>query len=227
MVTPGAVAAPTFLGPTPYLAFDNAVPGAGTATSPFNGLTFSYFYLETFQDWVLTPGGTLNAGTYSGPGGITDSVDADDGIIDGSGVNGRSIWTYGVPGFQFTFNAAVLGSLPTHAGIVWTDGATYNDVTFEAFGPGGASLGTIFASNIGDGNFASGTAEDRFFGVIYEGGISAIAIKSPGMPGADGAGIEVDHLQYGFAAVIPEPEAYAMLLAGLALLGFMRRRRDR
>jgi hypothetical protein len=39
-------------------------------------------------------------------------------------------------------------------------------------------------------------------------------------------GMEVDHLQYGFAAAVPEPETYAMLLAGLGLLGFTARRRQ-
>jgi hypothetical protein len=41
-------------------------------------------------------------------------------------------------------------------------------------------------------------------------------------------GMEVDHLQYGAgaAAAVPEPETYAMLLAGLGLLGFAARRRQ-
>lgn len=227
-----AAAAPTFLGPSAYLAFDNTLPGAGGAVSPFSGLGFSYFYLETFETGtaaipVHTPGVTVIGGSVTGPGGITDSVDADDGLIDGSGVNGHSLFGSGGSGIRFNFSAAVLGTLPTHVGIVWTDGATLNNVTFEAFGASGASLGTIFAPNIGDGNFNSGTAEDRFFGVVNSGGISAISIISPGIPGAGGSGIEVDHLQYGLAAPVPEPETYAMLLAGLGLLGFAARRRTR
>jgi hypothetical protein len=40
-------------------------------------------------------------------------------------------------------------------------------------------------------------------------------------------GMEVDHLQYGaaIAGAIPEPETYAMLLAGIGVLGFTARRR--
>jgi hypothetical protein len=80
--------ADTFLGPTPYLSF---------ADSPFNGGSFSYFYLETFEDHLSnTPGVT------GSPGGVTsvvfgpsihDSVDADDGVIDGSGLNGDSYFS--------------------------------------------------------------------------------------------------------------------------------------
>src|SRR5438477_7131672 len=124
--------ADTFLGPTPYLSF---------ADSPFNGGSFSYFYLETFEDHLLnTPGVT------GSPGGVTsvvfgpsihDSVDADDGVIDGSGLNGDSYFSSnGAGGVTFTFDAGVLGSLPTDAGIVWTDGAGGSQITFQASGPG-------------------------------------------------------------------------------------------
>jgi hypothetical protein len=38
-------------------------------------------------------------------------------------------------------------------------------------------------------------------------------------------GIDFDRLQFRSAGVVPEPETYAMLLAGLGLLGFIGRRR--
>ena len=41
LASPGALAAQTFLGPTPYL---------GAADSPFTGLAFSYFHRETWED---------------------------------------------------------------------------------------------------------------------------------------------------------------------------------
>lgn len=137
-----------FLGASPYLAF-NSVPGAGTAISPFSSLSFSYFHLETFEDHLLnTPGISLTASPGSGVTSVVfgpaihDSVDADDGTIDGSGLRGDSFFTSaGATGIGFNFNATVLGSLPTHAGIVWTDGAGL--VTFRAFGPDGSLLGTI------------------------------------------------------------------------------------
>ena len=98
------------------------------------------------------------------------------------------------PGIEFSFDAAVLDALPTHAGIVWTDGS--GTWTFEAFDAAGASMGTITAG-LGDGVFAGTTADDRFFGAINPAGISKIKIGNPN----SGGGVEVDHLQYGLVAL--------------------------
>lgn len=71
----------------------------------------------------------------------------------------------GSSGVRFTFSAAVLGTLSTRAGIVWTDGN--NPITFEAFGPGGVSLGTVTGTHA-DGSVGSGAIDDRFYGVHNE-----------------------------------------------------------
>jgi hypothetical protein len=160
--------------------------------------------LETFEDGLLnTPGVSASTGTIVNPGSITDSVDGDDGVIDGNGNGGHS-W-FGGGTVTFTFSAATLGSLPTHAGIVWTDGP---NPTFEAFDALGNSMGTLVGSSA-DGSISGTTAEDRFFGAYNPGGISKITITQGSW--------EVDHLQYGLAA-IPEPATYAAL-AGAAILG--------
>ena len=212
-----AHAALATFGPTPYLSF---------ADSPFNGGSFSYFFLENFEDHLLnTPGVTASAGGVTsvvfGPS-IHDSVDADDGAIDGSGLRGDSYFTGdGAGGIRFTFNASVLGSLPTSAGLVWTDGGAGTSVTFTVFGETGQQIFTTTQSGFADSSNSGETAEDRFFGASNSAGISAIFMSN-----ASG-GMEVDHLQYGAAGVaaIPEPESYAMLLAGLGVLGFTARRR--
>jgi hypothetical protein len=212
-VVGGAGAQP--LGPTPYLS---------ASDSPFSGLSFSAFYLETFEDGALnTPSVSASGGFVAGPGALSDSVDADDGAIDGSGTGGFSWFSGGVASqFTFTFDAAALGGAPTHVGIVWTDVGDvlsgtpgFGDVVFEAFDLGGASLGVISAANLGDGSAAGGTAEDRFFGFAHLGGISRFSIAT-----TNSVDWEVDHLQYG---IIPAPGAVLVLVVA-GVVGVRRRR---
>ena len=105
--------AASFFGPTPYLS---------KANSPFLAdINAGTMYLEDFECGVLTvPGVALSSGTIIPPGfeGLIDSVDADDGIIDGSGLNGHSLFSSN--SITFTFNQVTLGAFPTKAGIVWT-----------------------------------------------------------------------------------------------------------
>jgi hypothetical protein len=184
-----AAFAQTFIGPLPYVK---------TADSPFfASITGGTTLLETFESGALaTPGVTASTGAVVAPSSITDSVDADDGVIDGSGTGGHSFFSVnGAAGITFTFDATVLGGLPTQVGIVWTDGA--GTTLFEAFGPGGVPLGQIGPVAIADGNITGETAEDRFFGVTNPAGISSIRISNTS------GGIEVDHLQYGPIAAAP------------------------
>ena len=196
---------------------------ARASDSPFAGTSFSWFYLENFEDHLFnTPGVSADAGGVTsvvfGPS-IHDSVDLDDGVLDGSGLNGDSYFSgNGAAGITFTFSAATLGALPTHAGIVWTDGA--GTTSFEAFDHSGVSLGVINA-NLADASFNGETAEDRFLGAVDPLGISAIHISN------SSGGIEVDHLQYGLASAVPEPGSQALMLAGLGFAGWIARRRGR
>ncbi|MFM9956725.1 MAG: hypothetical protein ACKVZJ_01505 [Phycisphaerales bacterium] len=201
------------LGPTPYLSF---------ADSPFSALALPTFHLENFEDGALnTPGVVASGGIVVAPGSFTDSVDADDGVIDGSGSAGSSFYSQNLlSSFRFTFDAGALGGLPTHAGLVWTDvGITTSttgvgDVTFEAFDAGGISLGLVGPITLGDGTALSQTAEDRFFGATNPAGISAIEIRM-----GNSTDWEIDHLQYG----LPTPGT-AALLAAAGLAGLRRRR---
>jgi hypothetical protein len=187
---------PTLLGPTPCLSF---------ADSPFRGSSFSHFYLEDAEDGLLdTPGvtavnnsGGSPIGVYA-PSATTDSVDGDDGFINGSGVKGRSFGPVANDGGEnhgttLDFDRDALGSLPTHAGVVWTDGSQTASTQFEAFGSAGESLGVVGRVKIGDSSFSGGTAEDRFFGVVSLAGISKITVRDPGGLNT----LELDHLQYG------------------------------
>ncbi len=205
-----SVRADTFFGPTAYTS---------SANSPFNGVSFTYFFLENFEDGLLNTPGVIASNGFvidknSGAGPV-DSVDADDGVIDGSGLNGRTYFNNnGSQGVTFTFNALTLGSLPTHAGVVWTDGL--NPITFQAFGPGNVLLGSV-TGNHADNNFNGGTGEDRFYGVFSSVGSASIRIMSSG-----NSGIEVDHVQYGSSIpsqVVPEPTTMFLLGTGLAGIG--------
>jgi hypothetical protein len=87
--------ATTFFGPSPYLCFDQAsIAGCGTSESPFAGTDFSggYFHLEDFEDVTLDePGLSASGGFISTNSNINrDSVDEDDGIINGSGLTVRA-----------------------------------------------------------------------------------------------------------------------------------------
>jgi len=201
----GIGSAQTFLGPTAYLSKND---------SPFlASINAGTTFLETFESGALaTPGVTPSAGGAIAPSGITDSVDADDGVIDGSGTAGHSFFSgSGATGITFTFDAIVLGHLPTQVGIVWTDGA--GTTLFEAFGPGGVPLGQIGPVAIADGSISGTTAEDSFFGVTNPAGISAIRISNTS------GGIEVDHLQYGiFGAAPPPPTTAVPTMSNTALV---------
>lgn len=196
----GAQAA--LIGPVmPYFSFND---------SPFFGQSFNYFHLDDFESGALTaPGVTASPGSVVvGPGPLVDSV-------DGGGPNGHSLFNgCGSCGITFTFDVGVLGHLPTSVGIVWTDGDG-PDRHFQAFDQNNTSLGTItdgtplFFSSGGDGD----ADNYRFFGATNAGGISSIFISN------DGGGIEVDHLQFGFAGNVPEPAAWALMIAGFGLAG--------
>ena len=77
-----AVAGPIFYGPTAY---------SSTADSPFNTSSYEYLFFETFEDGLNTPGVSASGGLTIGFDQFVDSVDADDGILDGiGGASGHS-----------------------------------------------------------------------------------------------------------------------------------------
>lgn len=196
---------------TPYLSFSD---------SPFAALPFQSFYLEDFEDGSLnTPGLSIVSNLAGdvlgaiGPGPFSDSVDGDDGVIDGFG-RAKGLWSIFNAanervGFTLHFTADSLGRLPTHVGLVWTDGTGGIEKVAEFFDATGTLLGTQSAV-CGDASFSGTTAEDRFFGAMYATGIARVVIRSP----RSGNSLEIDHVQYG---VIPSPGSAGVLaLAGVA-----------
>ncbi len=187
-----------FLVNIPYRSF--------AGDSPFKDLKTNsdWFYLEDFKDanFALNTPGVI-ASSPNETGKYTDStyfdvVDEDDGPIDGRGrAPDRLVLSKG--DITFTFDKS-LGDYPTDAAIVWTDIDASDPsfgsgrLTFEAFDANGKSLGAQGPFVIGgDYSTMSETPEDRFFGVHYNGGISAIKVFVPVVR----MGVEFDHLQYG------------------------------
>lgn len=177
-----------FLTPTPYLSFQD---------NPFRTTSFQQFWLENFEDGLLnTPGARSNTGRIQFQRSTTDSVDADDGSINGFGTAGRSWHSASVhSAIRFDFSR-VNGLLPTHVGLVWTDvgittfgGTGFGRVTLQAFGPTNILLGASPTSQTGDGRITGETAEDRFFGVINLDGISAVELIT-----SNSIDWELDHL---------------------------------
>jgi hypothetical protein len=218
--TLSALAAP--IGPSAYLQ---------ASDSPFAAVDFSagYFHLEDFEDHALsTPGATgLTGGPTSivfGPG-VHDSVDADDGALDGSGLLGDS-WFNSGASTGFSFDAGALGALPTHVGLVWTDGPFSTPVTLTAWGADNVTVvcSIVAAAGFANSSFNGETAEDRFFGCADAGGIARIQLTN-----TLGGGIEVDHLQYGRAEArpVPEPASLALLTLGIAVAARRRSRSPR
>ena len=225
-----ARAAVTFLGPTAYLS---------AADSPFAAhLGSPHFHLETFEDGELdTPGisqpsdsifGTLAHGIVVGPSQFTDSVDGDDGVLDGSGSGGHSFRTnlhltaptsppQNVFSFDFHFSEDALGNFPTHFGFVWTDGPPGSTLGFLVTEGDGSSF-SFYSPEVMSGGSRNGeTAEDRFYGVQSDTGIAAVTITG-GYVGALGFDvIEIDHLQYGTTTV---PEPTSQLLWVMAIIAF-------
>jgi hypothetical protein len=176
--------AQTYLGPSPYLS---------RADSP---LLLTKPALEDMEDGTFDlVGVSADHGAVYGPAANCDSVDADDGLIDGSGANGHSFFSSGgSTGITFTFDDSVIGSFPTSAGVVWTDAGANANVYFEAFDASGTSLGQVGPYKADGSNYGQ-TAEDRFFGIADRAGISAIKVWD------SSGGIEVDHVQYSVGAL--------------------------
>ena len=205
-----------------------SLPYRGRADSPFyqsikNGTT----YVEDFEDrFANTPGLTMSTGkTFDSLG---QSVDEDEGVLNNMGL-GRA-WVVPnanlVPeGAPFSIRAAFApdasGNYPTHAGMVILGFTTINVGFlryFQAFDANGVaiyddpfSFPTPVFPNTTPANSTKG---DRFFGLLYEGGISNIVM---------GGDLYFDHVQYGYGA-IPEPSAGIMAVGGVLGLALRRKR---
>lgn len=184
----------TFIGPSSYQAF--------ARDSPFAKLKpdSPYFFLETFEDKTVdTKGLTIDHGRalfgqeHVGGTYPADSVDEDDGLMDGNGNKGVS-WAADSKTLTISFDKTALGNYPNYAGLVFTDSwGKPSTITYIAYGEDGAPISSIGPMTLGDSTTTYGeTAEDKFIGFSYQGGIKALQIQS------DNPYFEIDHAQYGW-----------------------------
>jgi len=162
--------------------------------SPFDGVVFdSYFYLEDFEDGALGSPGVSAPNTVSSLAGfgasLVESIDCDDGVVDGTCVDCDAL--YGQGTIELTFDAQVLGELPTHVGLVWTDGGAGASVSISGYDGADALIYTETADGLGDASVNGTVDEDRFFGIVHYAGIRRVVIVN------STGGLEIDHLQYG------------------------------
>lgn len=242
-----ACSAITFTGPTPY---------RGQADSPFpiHG-NDPPFHFEDFEDGKLnTPGisqptdtifGARFHGVVLGPGEMTDSVDGDDGAVDGASTTGHSfrsgmhVYTSTNPqisqfSVRFDFNINELGQLPNAIGFALTDvvhGTAFGGQAHFNFRVTD-SLGQLHISPsypiVDDHDRNGGVSDDYFYGVTgVEVGITRLTLLAGNFgnyPSYDF--FEIDHLQYG--RLVPEPHSLGMGAAALLCMAFgqLTRRRN-
>ena len=191
----GGLTTPLFHGPTPYLS-ENDLPAGFITVADCEDCVYG---LETFEDGDIDFGLEFSSGVIldpdfgTGTTNLTDSVDGDDGVIDGTGQTGDGGYSFYEESDSITIT---LPSLMQSAGLVWTDGDPFlQDVVFEAFDENGNSLGVINGGPIADGSIMGTTADDHFFGVTYGDGITT-GVTAIRITNTFGDGIEIDHVQF-------------------------------
>lgn len=154
---------------------------------------------------------TLPSG--SAPSGIN--------ALAGIGSDGRI--DYDTP-VSFSFfaagNSGVMGATEFFGYSADLFGSSRNIITISAYGLDGSLVGQVSYTETGD-----------FTAPLTIGGVGqfhSVTVDQT-LYNTNSGGIALDLIQFGniSIAAIPEPQTYAMLLAGLGLLGFMARRKKR
>jgi len=191
-----AQAAPMALVAGDFMASDTLVD--------FNAATKEVAIGALYSASGVTFSGALQGMTSSGDTSMFPGNGG--GVIASNWLYSRSTYT----GLSFT---ATFSSLVTRAGFQLENWANQT-ATVEVFN-GSTSLGTLTLANT-----AGLTAEFR--GIGEASGFDTLVFTNTTNTNGFFA---IDDLRFAAAPAVPEPETYALMLAGLAAVGFVSRRR--
>ena len=202
-----------------------ATPSVMAATSYKIDITTHYAF--------STPSGTFNFADMGGPSPDTGfAIFANSGTTTFSGVIGltsvsglSSDFSYShaltlAPGETAVF--AVNSESSNVGGFNGTYGTTQGGVemslngTFDGSGP---VVLSVFDKDVHSGTFSTNPFGETLDNYVLQGG------SSVGFDTGDAFEVAQTDGHFQFLSPVPEPETYAMLLAGLGLLGFVARRR--
>jgi hypothetical protein len=193
----------------------------GGATAPT--VTFAgYFTGQSLGTPATCPAGAAVTGCVVGSptgGTLTLSATSPQTFIVGDGANPTSPVLSGSP----TFNGPVSILFSTDQYGVGLDGGFFDSAhstAITAFDRAGNVIGLV--SNNGTGI--------EFLGLVTADGTAKIAGLQFSLVGDEPAGFAIDNVRFGVVGQVivpgvPEPETYALMLAGLGLMGWIARRR--
>ncbi|MDZ4141893.1 MAG: PEP-CTERM sorting domain-containing protein [Methylotenera sp.] len=191
---------------------------AGAPTVNFGG----WFVGQSAGAAGLCPAGAAISGCVLGSptGALALDAASPSTFTVNDGSNPTSPVLSGTP----TFNGPVSILFDVDIAGVGLEGGFFNAIggtAITAYGRDGSLLGSVLNESTGI----------EFLGLVTGDGLASIAGLQFSLVGAEPAGFAIDNLRFGLAGQVisvpevPEPETYAMMMAGLGLMGFMVRRR--
>ena len=190
-----------------------------TNTSTADALVPTDILTAVFFDVTGNPTLTPISALITGSPGTVLNCTAANSCTPPVGGNVGGEWAYA--------NGLVGAPLGAHEGISSTGLGLFGQANFNGpnlQGPTAVNGGQFGITSAGD-NAATGNGGLNMDGLIQN---QVTFLLGPVPAGFDAANVSNVFFQYGTSlTAVPEPETYAMLLAGLGLMGFVARRRRR
>jgi hypothetical protein len=175
---------------------------------------------------------TLNPGTYTVPAGTSNLTGAL--TLDGGG-NANAYWLFQLPSTLITSSSSFVNVINTGsgAGVYWNVGSSATlgeNSSFEGNILASASITMNSGVTIGCGRALAHTGAVTMISDTVNAGecMGSVVAGSKGLSGGltiGEAGAMPDALAFSPVSSVPEPESYALLLAGLGLIGTTLKRR--